>query len=208
MKSFVRLLVVVVVLAGLGAGFLRDSAYWSFIELHHGLQQRDVARVERVVDLERYAASVARAIAAAAGDAVSGDGDGVGSALVGALARLVGAGVGDVVKHEAAKALRDAIRDGSMPRGVGPFVVDEGWGALGSLTSTPQGALVELSGTCQGAPARLVFVLERRDDGLFAGHPRRYVLTGVDEVSARQLARACAAGLRDSSSSSAGGAKR
>lgn len=207
MKSLVRLFVVVVVLAGVGAAALRDSAYWSFVELHHGLQQRDVERVERVVDLERYAASVTRALAGIAGDAVGGGGADLGAAVVGALARAIGAGVGDVVKQEAAKALREGIRDGSLSRGVGPFVADEGWHALGALTETPAGALVEVSGTCKGAPARLVFVLERHDDGLLGGHPRRYVITGVDEASASELAHACAAGLRRSASSSGGAAR-
>ncbi len=208
MKSLVRLFVVVVVLAGVGAGFLRDSAYWTFVELHHGLQQRDVERVERVVDLERSSASVTRALAAIAGDAVGGGGSGLGAVVVEALARVVGAGVGDVVKEGAATALRDAIRDGSFSRAVGPFVVDDSWTALGASTSTPQGAVVFLSGTCEGAPARLGFVLERHDDGLFAGHPRRYVITGVDETSARELARVCAAASSSRSSSSSNGGAR
>jgi hypothetical protein len=204
MKTLVRVLVVVVVLAGVGAAWLRDSAWWSFIELHHGLQQRDVERVERVVALERFSASSTRALAAIAGDAAGGDGADVGAAVVGALARLVGAGVGDLVKEGAAQALRDAIRDGSLARRIGPFVVDEGWSALGGVTTTPGGALVELAGTCDGAPARLAFVLQRYDDGILGGHPRRYVITGIDEDSARQLARTCAAAARSSSSSQAG----
>jgi hypothetical protein len=197
MKSFVRLVCFVVVLAGVGAGALRDSAYWTFVEVHHGLQQRDVGRVERFVDLERFSASSTQALALIAGDAVGGSGgDDAGSAVVDALARLVGAGIGHAVKDGAAKVLREAIRDGSLRPGIGPFVVDEGWSALGTLTSTTRGALVELSGTCEGAPARLVFVLERHDDGVLGGHPRRYVITGVDEGSARELARVCAAGAR------------
>jgi hypothetical protein len=205
LRSLFRWFVVVVLLLAVGAGFLRDSAYWSFVELHHGLRQRDLARVERVVDLEQFAASSTRALGAVVADEAGLRGNDAASAALNALVGVVARGVGEVVKGGAAELLRKAIKDGSFERRIGPFVVDEGVAALGAVYNLPEGALVELKGTCRGAPATLALSLTRHDDGPFGGHPRRYVVTGVDEASAKKLAAQCRAGHGDGG---AGGAAR
>jgi len=113
--------------------------------------------------------------------------------LLGALVDAIAGGVGEAIKSGAAEELRRGIRDGDLPRGVGPFVVDEDFAALGALQTTATGASVTLRGSCRGAPASLVFELERHDDGVLGGHPRRWVIVGLDASSARALVEACVA---------------
>jgi hypothetical protein len=198
MGTLFRILVVLLLLLAAAAAVLRDSAYWSFVELHHGLQQRDVARVEAVVDLERFAASTTRLVGAVASEGLAGSD--LQGRLIGAFVDVLARGVGEVVKADAAQGLRKAIAAGDVPRGLGPFVVADGFGALGALTTTPTGAIVELRGACEQTPATLAFVLERRDDGFLAGRPRRYVITGVEPASAKALLAMCLGGRADAPS--------
>jgi len=197
MKTLGRLFLLALVVVGVGAGFLRSSPYWTLLEIHQGITTRDVARVEQVVALERFAASSAAAMGAAVGNEIGGTDP--GGALLGTIAELVGRGVGEAVAKDAARGLRQSITDGSLTRRVGPLEVNEGFAAIGRVASTIDGAQVELLGTCSGSPASIVLELERHD-GPIAGHPRSFVLIGIEPGSAKQLAKQCAAAPSSSSS--------
>lgn len=197
MKTLGRLFLLALVVVGVGAGFLRSSPYWTLLEIHQGITTRDVARVEQVVALERFAASSAAAMGAAVGNEIGGTDP--GGALLGTIAELVGRGVGEAVAKDAARGLRQSITDGSLTRRVGPLEVNEGFAAIGRVACTIDGAQVELLGTCSGSPASIVLELERHD-GPIAGHPRSFVLIGIEPGSAKQLAKQCAAAPSSSSS--------
>jgi hypothetical protein len=197
MKTLVRLFFVVLLVVGAVAAWLRSSPYWTLLEIHQGITTRDVARVEQVVALERFAASSAAAMGAAVGNEIGGSDP--GGALLGTIAELVGRGVGEAVAKDAARGLRQAVTDGALERKVGPLEVNEGFAAIGRVASTIDGAQVELLGTCGGAPASIVLDLERHD-GPLAGHPRSFVLIGIEPGSAKQLAKQCAAAPSSSSS--------
>lgn len=188
MKTLVRLFFVVLLVVGAAAAWLRSSPYWTLFEIHQGITTRDVARVERVVALERFAASSAAAMGAAVGNEIGGRAP--AGALLGTIAELVGRGVGEAVAKDAARGLRQAITDGALERKVGPLEVNEGFAAIGRVGSTIDGAQVELLGTCDGSPASIVLELERHD-GPLAGHPRAFVLVGIEPGSAKQLAKQC-----------------
>ncbi len=190
MKTLVRLFFVVLLVVGAAAAWLRSSPYWALLEIHQGIATRDVARVERVVAFERFAAAAAAAMGAAVGNEIGGRD--LGGALLGTIAELVGRGVGEAVAKDAARGLRQAITDGALERKIGPLEVNEGFAAIGRVASTIDGAQVELLGTCNGSPASIVLELERHD-GPLAGHPRAFVLIGIEPGSAKQLAKQCAA---------------
>jgi hypothetical protein len=198
MKTIFRFFLVVLVLVAAAAAFVRSSPYWTLLEIHQGITTKDVARVERVVALERFAASSAAAMGAALGNEIGGSDP--GGALLGTIAELVGRGVGEAVAKDAARGLRQSITDGSLTRRVGPLEVNEGFAAIGRVASTIDGAQVELRGTCSGSPASIVLELERHD-GPIAGHPRSFVLVGIEPGSAKQLAKQCAAAPSSPSSS-------
>lgn len=193
MKKIFRLFVFLLVLAAVGAGWLRDSPYWTLVEIQQGIEQQDTARVERVVALERFSASSTAALAQVFADAAGVNGTDPGSKLLNAIVGAIGEGVGAAVSKEGAKGLRAAIETGQLQRQIGPLEVNQGLEAVGPMRSTIDGALVEVKGTCKGSPATLRLVLERHEDGPFGGRPRRYVLVGVDPESARELARQCRA---------------
>lgn len=197
MKSLLRLFVVVVVLLAVAAGWLRDSPYWTLVEIQQGIEQQDADRVERVVAIERFSASSTAALAQVVADAAGVNGSDTGSKLLNAIVGVIGEGVGQVTSKQAAKELRAAIETGRMERRIGPLEINTGLDAVGPMKRTIDGATIEIKGTCKGAPASLTLLLEERADGPFGGKPRRYVLVGVDPESAKVLARQCRQGTKD-----------
>lgn len=198
MRSFFRFVLLLAVIAAVAAGWLRSSPYWTLLEIHQGLQARDVERVERVVALERFTASSAAALGAVVANELGGAGTDPAGKLLGALAEVIGKGVGEAVAKDAARGLRTTIEDGELQRRVGPLEVNEGLSAIGRVATTIDGAQVELKGTCDGSPASVVLELERHD-GPLAGHPRTFVLVGIEPGSAKTLAKQCAAAPSSSS---------
>jgi hypothetical protein len=205
MKTLGRLFFVTLLVIAVSGGWLRSSPYWTLLEIHQGISTRDVDRVERVVALERFAASSAAALGAAVGNELGGRVEGGG--LLGTIAELVGRGVGEAVAKDAARGLRQAIAEGALERKVGPLEVNEGFAAIGRVASTIDGAQVELLGTCDGSPAGIVLEFERHD-GAIAGHPRSFVLVGIEPGSAKQLAKRCVASSSSAASSSSSSSKQ
>jgi hypothetical protein len=173
------------------AAWLRESPYWTLWRVHQGLATRDVALVEEFVALERFAASSSAALGGAVSSGVAGGG--IGAAMASAIGELVGRGLGEVVAPEAARMLREQIAGGSLEKTLGPFVVHDGLSAVGRVGTTIDGAQVELQGTCRGHEASLVLDLVVRA-GPILGHPRHYVIVGIDPASARSLATQCIRG--------------
>lgn len=193
MQTLKRLFFITFLLVVCAAAWLRTSPYWTLVEISQGVATKDVARVERVVALERFASSSTQAMGALVADGLGvGVADG-GSSVLGSLVGAVAKGVGDVMAKDAAKGLRRAIAGGRVERSVGPLHMNEGMAAIGRVRETIEGAQIELLGTCDGSPASVIIELERHDDGPFLGHPRRFVVVGVEPASARSLARQCAA---------------
>lgn len=190
MKTLFRLVVVVVLVLAVAAFLLRDSAYWTPLEIQRGIEARDPARVEKVVSFERFSASAASAMGAVAADQMGVAGDDAGSRLLGGLVQIGAEVIGHGLARESAQEMRKAIASGTLERRIGPFEVNEGWQAFGDVHTTSEGATVELKGTCEGTDAALVLVLERQD-GPFAGYPHRYVVVGVDPDSGKRLVRQC-----------------
>ena len=193
MKTLKRLFLLAFVVMALGAGWLRSSPYWTILEIEQGLEHKDVERVERVVALERFSASSAAAMGSIVASGLGGTGTDPGNQLLGAIAEAIGKGVGEAVAADAARGLRTAIQNGELQRRVGPLEVHAGWQAFGRMATTIDGAQVEIKGTCDGTAASIVLELERHDDGPFGGHPRRFVVVGIEPSSAKDLARQCAA---------------
>ena len=193
MKSLFRFVVVVVFVLAVAAFALRDSPYWTPLEIQRGLDEKNVDRVERVVALERFSASTTATMAALVADELGVAGQDPGSQLLGALVGIVAARVGDAVARESAQEMRRAIREGRLDRSIGPFQVNEGIDAVGAVHTTLDGATLELKGRCGDADASLLLLLERYQDGPLGGRPRRYVVVGVDANSGRDLARQCRA---------------
>ncbi len=208
MKSLFRFLVVAILVLGVAAFFVRDSAYWTVLEIQRGLDDKDVDRVERVVAFERFSASATSTMGAVVADQLGVAGNDTGSKLLAAVVGAVAGGVGEATARENAKEMRRAIKDGRLERRIGPFEVNEGAAALGAVTSTIDGAHLELKGTCDGKDATLLLVMERHDDGLLGGRPRRFVVVGVDPESGKQLARQCAVSGAPASSTAKSKAKR
>ena len=186
-----RLIVVAFVLAVVGAGWVRNSPYWTLVEINHGLQNKDLPRIERVVDLERFVASSTAILGTLFAAEVGGGGTDPGGRLIGAVAGAFAKGVGQAVAKEGARSFRQAVLDGRVERDVGPLKVNDGFAAVGMMSSTTEGAVVEIKGTCDNAPASVWLEMERRKDGPFGGWPRRYVVVGVDADSVRTLAAQC-----------------
>lgn len=193
MKTLKRLFLLAFVVAAVGAGWLRSSPYWTILEIQQGLEHKDVERVERVVALERFSASSTAALGSVVANELGAAGTDPGGQLLGAIAEVIGKGVGEAVARDAARGLRTAIQNGELQRRVGPLEVNAGWQAFGRMATTIDGAQVEIKGTCDGSPASVVLELERHDDGPFGGHPRRFVVVGIEPSSAKALAKQCAA---------------
>lgn len=188
MKSLRRWLFVLCTVIVAVAAWVYDSPYFTLWRLHQGLVDKDVAAVERVVVLERFAASSAAALGGALSSEVAGGG--IGGAVAAAIGELVGRGVGEAVAPEAAQALRTQIADGALATQLGPLVFHQGLAAVGRVGLTIDGAQVEVLGTCRGHEASVVLVLQARAGPIF-GRPRQYVVVGIEPASARRLASDC-----------------
>lgn len=186
-------LIVLVVLAGIGYGALWvwQSPYFALQQIDQGLDEKDPVRVERYVDLEALVKAAVDVTAAIATEELGVGGKDLGSSLIGSLVGVVAKGVGEAASVEGAMELRRAIQQGNVSRAVGPFVVDEGWSALGGIQKFDQSALVTLNGKCEGKDASLRVMFEERDGAIVLGYPKKWVLVGVDKESVKELGKMC-----------------
>ncbi len=187
-------LLVALVLLALGALWAWQTPYVALWHIDRGLDERDLGRVERYADLEALVKASVQVTGALAAEQVGVGGTDVGSALLSALVGAVATQVGDAAAAPGAVELRRAVREGRVTRALGPFTVNRGWRALGGMTTQGDRAVVDLEGTCNGAPARLGLVFARRGSGLLGadvGWPAKWVLVGVDAESVKRLAAAC-----------------
>ena len=182
-------LAVLIVLA-YGALRVWESPYFALWQIDKGLDERDPVLVERYVDLESVVKAAVDVTGAIAGDRLGARGTDVGSSVLGAIVGAVTRGVGEVASAQGAVELRRAIQEGRVQRGLGPFTVKPGWAGVGSTQRFDRSALVELEGTCDGHDAHLRVIFEEHD-GAMLGHPRRWVLVGVDKDSLALLAKEC-----------------
>jgi len=191
MKTLFRLVVVVILALGAAAFWLRDSPYWTALEIQRGLDAKDVDRVEHVLAFERFSASATSVMGAVVADRLGVAGKDPGSKLLGGLLGVVVDGVGLAAAREGAQEMRRAIKEGRLERRLGPFVVNDGLAAFGDVATTNDGGTLELRGTCDGKAVSLVLLLEKHD-GPLGGRPRRFVIVGVDVESGKAMAHLCA----------------
>ena len=197
MKTLKRLVILLFLVAVALAAWLRTSPLWALVEVERGVREHDVARVERAVALERFALSSGEAIGHVVADQLGVGGNDLASKLLKGIVGTVASGVAQESAKEAARGMRQAIKDGRVEPQLGPLRLNDGLSAIGTWQTTIDGAFIRLDGTCDGKPASLVLELERHDDGPFGGHPRRFVIIGVEADSARRLARECGAAGTD-----------
>jgi hypothetical protein len=209
MKLLFRLTFFVLLPAAALAVLLIGSPYWALFQLRRGLDDGDVARVERVLDLPSFSKSSARIVTALLKarigvTGVGGDARDPGGRLLGAAFDAVAGAVSDRAAAEAVPKLRRAIAAREVLGVQLPFVPLDGVAAIGavrSLDAHPDtggpGAVVTVRGRCvlgaREAPASLEVVLRRHDDGLLGGHPRRHVITGLTRESIEDFVRQCRA---------------
>jgi hypothetical protein len=186
-------LIVLVVLVGIGYGVLWtwQSPYFALQQIDQGLDEKDPGRVERYVDLEALVKAAVEVTAAMATEELGVGGKDLGSAILGSLVGAVAKGVGEAASVEGAVELRRAIQQGNVSRAVGPFVVADGWSALGGIQKFDQSALVTLNGKCEGNDASLRVMFEERDGDMALGYPKKWVLIGVDKDSLKELGKTC-----------------
>lgn len=186
-------LMIVLILAGIGYGALWawQSPYFALQQINQGLEEKDPIRVERYVDLEALVKAAVEVTAAIATEELGAGGKDLGSAIVGSLVGAVAKGVGEAAAPDGARELRRAIQQGNVSRSLGPFVVDEGWRALGGIQKFDRSALVTLNGKCDGKEASMRVMFEEREGDMFLGYPKKWVLIGVDKDSLKELGKAC-----------------
>jgi hypothetical protein len=189
MKKKLILLAVVVGLA-YGAQWLWQSPYFALREIDRGISERDPVRVERYVDLEALVRAAVDVTAALAKEELGIGGTDLAGKLLGVLVGTVAQGVGDAASVQGAMEVRRAIHEGRMTKALGPFVLHDGWRALGGVEIFDKSALVSLNGACGGTEARVRVVFEEREGANF-GYPKKWVLVGVDADSIKLLGKAC-----------------
>ena len=185
-------LFVLFVLVGLGYGalWLWQSPYFALQQIDQGIADNDPVRVERYIDLEVLVRAAVQVSAALAKEELGVAGTDLGSSLLGSLVGAVAQGVGEAAALQGAMTVRKAIQQGRMQKSLGPFVVHEGWRALGSTQKFDDSALVTLNGSCAGQDASVRVVFEQRDGPSF-GYPKKWVLVGVDKDSIVLLGKTC-----------------
>ncbi len=186
-----KLLFLVLLLAVIGGALFRQSVYYALFRLSAALQEGDVATVEQHADLAALAkapAHLAAAITEEVGRRAGGD-------LVGAIAGAVVSTLGADLAGADVQELRRGIARGDFAQNIGAFRFEGGgFPMVPPVQAFQRTALVEVRGTCEGAPATVVFVFERQDDGPALGYPSTWRATGVDRSSLVALAKSCAAG--------------
>lgn len=176
--------------------WLWESPYFAMLEIKRGFDEKDAVRVERYVDLEALVKSSVDVVAALAKEQIGVNGTDLGSRVLGGIVGALAGQVGDAAAIAGAVEMRRAIQQGRMSLSVGPFRVADGVSAFGGMQRFGTSALVDVNGFCgapgKESPASLRVVFEERDaSGGFLGHPRRWVVVGVDKESLPALARAC-----------------
>jgi hypothetical protein len=186
-------LIVLLILVGIGYGALWawQSPYFALHQIDQGLNEKDPVRVERYVDLEALVKAAVEVSAAIATEELGVGGKDLGSAILGSLVGAVAKGVGEAASVEGAMELRRAIQRGNVSRALGPFVVDDGWRALGGIQKFDASALVTLNGKCEGNDATIRVMFEEREGDLALGYPKKWVLVGVDKESLQALGKTC-----------------
>ena len=188
MKKLFTLLVLVGL--GYGALWLWQSPYFALTQIDRGITEKDPARVERYVDLEALVRAAVDVTAALAKEELGVGGTDLGSRVLGSLVGAVAQGVGEAASVQGAMEVRRAIQEGRMQRSLGPFVLHDGWKALGGIQKFDDSALVTLNGTCEGNDSSVRVMFEERDGPTF-GYPKKWVLVGVDADSIKLLGKTC-----------------
>lgn len=194
MKTLIRYVIILCVLAALGYGWFRQSIHYALMELSKAVQSGNVAVVERHMDLEafvdvggRFAAALARAEGRKLGGAAVG-------ALVGGLAEALSDRIGEAVKPKAVLELKREIARGQAFRTIGPFALAEGYSAYGDVSTEGDRGRVVVVGTCAEAPASVVVLMTRVPGAFGLSWLGTWKATGVDEGSLLMLAESCRGG--------------
>ena len=197
MKKLLRTLVILLVLAGLGYGWFRQSVHYALLELGRAAREGDVATVEKHLDLAAFVESGAKFAAALArveGEKLGGE---VLGELIGGLASILSSKLGDAVKPDAVAELRREIARGEAFERIGPFEPYEGFKAIGAVDTEGRKSRVILVGTCYEQVGSLVVIFERVVGPFGVPWLGTWKATGVDEGSLLILAEICRQGARN-----------
>lgn len=194
MKNLWRIFVVLVVLAGGFFAWFQQSVHYALLELGRAFRERDVATVEKHLDLSAmldayalFAAEVAREEGRKLGGDLLGE-------LMGGLAGVVTKQLGEAVRPDAVQKLKRRVAAGEALEVLGPFVPAEGYRAIGAIRSEGPRAEVVFLGTCYEEVASVKVVFERVPGPLGLDWLGTWRATGVDPGSVRILAATCREG--------------
>lgn len=187
-RKFLLLIVTVGIIYG--TQWLWQSPYFALREIDQGIREKDPGRVERYVDLEALVRAVVDVTAALAKEELGIGGTDLGGKLLGVFVGAVAQGVGEATSVRGAMELRRAIQEGRMHKALGPFMLHDGYKALGGIEIFGKSALVSLNGACNGTEARVRVVFQEHDGATF-GYPKKWLLVGVDADSIKLLGKAC-----------------
>ncbi|MCP4501406.1 MAG: hypothetical protein GY822_15715 [Deltaproteobacteria bacterium] len=158
LKKLFALVVVLLLFAAAGGAYFRSSVLYSLQEMAAAGESGDLARLEKVVDLDSWAkvgvdfsASYAKATLKRTGGALGG--------IVGSLASAFLEGTKDATYPDVAAKAREQIQKGGAFKKIGPWIPEEGIAAVDTVEVKGDLAYVTLKGTCEGepAPARILF---------------------------------------------------
>lgn len=194
MKKLIRLLVLLLLTAGVAYGWYRQSVHYALLELGRAGREGDVATVEEHLDLPSFVdagAKFAAALAKAEGKKLGGE---LLGELVGGIADVIGGQIGAAVKPDAVAELRREIAKGQAFERIGPFEPAKGYEAIGDVSTEGDKGRVVIVGTCYGEAASLVVTLDRVPGPFGVAWLGTWKATGVDQGSLEILAETCREG--------------
>ncbi len=190
-----KLLVFLGVLVLVGVGVLawyRQSVWHTLVEVRRGIESRDVAHVEKYVDLRGMSDAVVDFTAAYGTAFVGGNVlGGVEGNILGGLLGALQDGAKSVARDQIAQQIRTHIQQGSVNGKLGMFVPNRGREAIADVGDLTNGQkFAEITGKCEGVDTRLRVIFAHQDEGLL-GYWR---VVAADKGSIERLAKDCQRG--------------
>lgn len=204
MKGFIRLVVLLAVIAGVGYGWFRQSVHYAILEIGRSGKAGDVAALEKHLDIRSFVDSIGVFTAEVAKAEAKGlAGDNILGSLLGGLAGVVADEVVQAAKPEIEMKVRRRLAQGEGFDAFGPFEPYPGFEAIGLVRSEgSKKTVVMIAGTCYGEPASVNVVFERVPGVLGLDVLGTWRATGVEAGTLLLLAETCKAARAKSPSTS------
>lgn len=201
MKKLLRLLVFLLVLAGVAFGWFRQSVHYALLEIGRAAESGDVATLEKHIDIASLVDSTAAFTAEVARAEAKGVvGENLFGELLGGLAGAIAGEVAAAAKPELEMRVRRRLAQGEAFEAFGPFKPYPGFDAIGMVRGEgPKKSIVMLAGTCYEEPASLNVVFERVPGPFGFDLLGTWRATGVEHGSLLMLVETCKEGARKAS---------